>query len=86
MKNLKASIPVEWLTGASFNFYAWACGALLARAHARVGDMARVAGYCGNSTVLDNALAEWAEGYGDQTEQDHATLVDPLSAENQGLR
>jgi len=34
MKNLKASIPVEWLTGASFNFYAWACGALLARAHA----------------------------------------------------
>ena len=48
MKNLKASIPVEWLTGASFNFYAWACGALLARAHARVGDAARIAGYCGN--------------------------------------
>jgi len=23
MKNLKASIPVEFLTGASFNFYAW---------------------------------------------------------------
>jgi hypothetical protein len=21
MKNLKASIPVEWLTGKSFNFY-----------------------------------------------------------------
>jgi hypothetical protein len=67
MKNLKASIPVEWLTGASFNFYAWACGALLARAHARVGDMARIAGYCGNSTALDKALAEWAESYGDQT-------------------
>src|SRR6201996_7866717 len=78
MKNLKASIPVEWLTGASFNFYAWACGALLARAHARVGDAARIAGYCGNSTVLDNALAEWAESYGNQTEQDHATLVDSI--------
>jgi hypothetical protein len=24
MKDLKASIPIEWL-----NFYAWACGALL---------------------------------------------------------
>jgi uncharacterized protein (DUF2252 family) len=23
MKNLKAAIPIEWLTGASFNFYAW---------------------------------------------------------------
>jgi len=75
MKNLKASVPVEFLTGASFNFYAWACGAILARAHARTGDPARIAGYCGNSTALDEALAEWAESYGDQTEQDHATLV-----------
>ena len=68
MKNLKASIPVEFLTGASFNFYAWACGAILARAHARTGDPAHIAGYCGNSTVLDDALATWAESYGDQTE------------------
>ncbi len=75
MKNLKASIPIEWLTGSSFNFYAWACGAILSRAHARTGDPARVAGYCGNSTVLDEALAAWAESYGDQTERDHAALV-----------
>ena len=75
MKNLKASIPVEFLTGASFNFYAWACGAILARAHARTGDPARIAGYCGNSIALDEAMAEWAESYGDQTEEDHATLL-----------
>ena len=75
MKNLKASVPVEFLTGASFNFYAWACGAILARAHGRTGDPARIAGYCGNSTVLDEALAEWAESYGDQTEEDHTKLV-----------
>ena len=75
MKNLKASIPVEFLTGASFNFYAFACGAILARAHGRTGDPARIAGYCGNSTTLDDALAEWAESYGDQTEEDHARLV-----------
>jgi len=78
MKNLKASIPVEWLTGPSFNFYAWACGAILSRAHARIGDPARIAGYSGNSTVLDEALAVWAEGYGDQTETDHAALVDAI--------
>ena len=75
MKNLKASIPIEFLTGASFNFYAFACGAILARAHGRTGDPARIAGYCGNSTTLDDALAEWAESYGDQTEEDHARLV-----------
>ena len=75
MKNLKASIPVEFLTGASFNLYAWVCGTILARAHARTSDPSRIAGYCGNSTVLDEALATWAEQYGDQTERDHAALV-----------
>lgn len=80
MKNMKASIPVEWLTGQSFNFYAHACGALLARAHARVGDAAALAGYCGNSPVLDEALAKWAEAYGDQTERDHDRLVKAIKA------
>ena len=79
MKNLKASIPVEWLTGATFNFYAWACGSLLARAHARTGDAARIAGYCGNSESLDDALALWAESYGDQVESDHHALVSAIS-------
>jgi uncharacterized protein (DUF2252 family) len=75
MKDLKASIPVEGLTGASFSFYAWSCGVILARAHSRTGDPALIAGYCGNSPVLDEALAEWAERYGDQTERDHSLLV-----------
>lgn len=75
MKNMKGSIPVDLLSGAGFEFYAWACGALLARAHARTGDAAVIAGYCGGSTVLDEALAQWAESYGDQTENDHKLLV-----------
>jgi len=75
MKNLKASIPIDFLTGETFHFYGWACGVILARAHARTGDPARIAGYCGNSDELDSAFAKWAERYGDQTEQDHATLV-----------
>ena len=78
MKNLKASIPVEWLIDEAFNFYAFACGAILSRAHARGGDAARIAGYCGNSAVLDEALAEWAESYGDQTVKDHAALLEAI--------
>jgi Uncharacterized protein conserved in bacteria (DUF2252) len=35
MKNMKGSIPVKWLVGAPFNEYALACGAILARSHAR---------------------------------------------------
>jgi uncharacterized protein (DUF2252 family) len=75
MKNMKGSIPIEWLSGEAFNFYVWACGAILARAHARTTDIAFVAGYCGNSPVLDDALATFAEAYGDQTVLDHAALI-----------
>jgi uncharacterized protein (DUF2252 family) len=75
MKNMKGSIPTQWLSGEPVNFASWAYGALLARAHARTGDAAVVAGYLGNSDVYDSAIADWAEAYGDQTERDHAALV-----------
>jgi len=80
MKNLKGSIPIEWLTGETFDFHAWACGAILARAHARSSDAALIAGYCGKSQVLDTALAKWAEAYGDQTESDHAVLLKAIKS------
>jgi uncharacterized protein (DUF2252 family) len=75
MKNMKGGMPVEFLVGEQLSFYAWACGALLARSHARTGDPALIAGYCGSSTVFDEALADWAEAYGDQNTSDHAALV-----------
>jgi hypothetical protein len=82
MKNLKASVPVKWLTGASFNFYAWACGTVLARAHSRTGDPARIAGYCSAAKVLGEALADSAESYGDQTEQEFPTPLRQLKSLN----
>ena len=75
MKNMKASMPLEWLIGEPFYFWVYVCGGLLARAHSRMGDAAKIAGYCGKSEALDEALAEFAESYGDQTETDHASLV-----------
>ncbi len=75
MKNMKASMPIEFLTGEPFEFWAWGCGAILARAHARTGDAAKLAGYIGKGKLLAESLAEFAERYGDQTEKDHAALV-----------
>ena len=75
MKNMKASMPVSLMTGEPFEFWAFLCGALLARAHARFGDAVRIASYCGDEDTLDRALADFAEAYGDQTERDHAELV-----------
>lgn len=80
MKNMKASMPVAFLTGEPFDFWAFACGSILARAHARTGDAARISGYCGKSTALARALAEFAENYGDQTERDHDELVRAIKA------
>jgi hypothetical protein len=45
MKNLEAFVPIEWMIGDAFTCYCWATGALLARAHARTGDAAVIAGY-----------------------------------------
>ncbi len=75
MKNMKASMPIEFLTGEPFEFWAWACGALLSRAHARTGDAAKTAGYIGKSDAFATALTEFAESYGNQTERDHSALV-----------
>jgi hypothetical protein len=73
-------LPVEFLVGEQMSFYSFVCGALLARAHSRVGEPALIAGYCGNSKVLDEALADWAEAYGDQTASDHAALVEAINS------
>ncbi len=80
MKNMKAAMPIEFLTGEPFEFWAWGCGAILARAHARTGDAAKIAGYVGKGRVLAEALAEFAERYGDQTEKDHAALLEAIES------
>lgn len=54
--------------------YCGLCGWALALAHAKSGDPAMIAGYCGNSDALDEAIAEFALAYAKQTEQDHASL------------
>lgn len=55
--------------------YAQLCGRTLARAHARSGDPAVIAGYMGKSEVLDDAIASFSMAYADQTAVDYAALV-----------
>ena len=76
MKNMKGDIPVAGLTGQPLIYFSWAYGALLARAHARTGDAAAIAGYCGRDRQCDlrEALADWALAYGDQNEADFAAF------------
>jgi hypothetical protein len=55
--------------------YARVCGRTLARAHARSGDPAMIAGYMGKSAVIDDALASFAVAYAGQTAIDYAALL-----------
>ena len=57
-----------------------ACGWTLARAHARSGDPAAIAGYLGPGDNFDCALGEFAEHYADQTERDHAALLHAIAS------
>lgn len=76
----KGSVAVEELDPSGLATYAALCGAVLARAHARSGDAALIAGYLGRGDGFDHAVATFAERYGDVVVRDHAALVDAVSA------
>ena len=52
---------------------------MLAHAHARTGDPALITGYIGKSAEFNEALSDFAVAYADQTERDHAALVQAIS-------
>ena len=58
--------------------FAGFCGHALADAHARSGDSAMLSGYLGNADNFDQAIADFAVAYADQTERDHAALADAV--------
>ncbi|MEU9118569.1 DUF2252 domain-containing protein [Streptomyces sp. NPDC048506] len=74
-RNRKGSVDPAQLTGDQMDDYARMTGALLARAHAHSADPRLVAGYCGKSEELDEAIATFAVSYADRTEADHAELA-----------
>ena len=70
----KGSAIVELMKPPLMSAYAGYCGWTLARAHARSGDAAAIAGYLGTSDKFERALATFAETYADQNERDYAAL------------
>jgi uncharacterized protein (DUF2252 family) len=75
LKNRRLGGVSEISEGEALSDYAQLCGRTLARAHARSGDPAAIAGYAGKSGVLDDAIASFAMAYADQTNTDYAALV-----------
>ncbi len=71
----KASIDMTKLQPQELAAYSELCGELLARGHARSGDARVVAGYLGNGKRFQEAIADFAAKYANQTVADWKMLV-----------
>jgi len=71
LRDAKISAVVEGFDLDLMQTYARLCAWALARAHARSGDAAMIAGYMGASETFDDAIGEFAMEYADQNERDY---------------
>ena len=71
LHDMKGSADPAGFSSEQLTQYGALCGAVLARAHARSGDAAQIAGYLGKSTRFDAAVAEFARAYAAQNEADY---------------
>jgi uncharacterized protein (DUF2252 family) len=75
LKNRRLGGVSEIAEHEALSYYARLCGRTLARAHARSGHSAVIAGYMGRSDAFDDAIASFALAYANQTVIDLAALV-----------
>jgi uncharacterized protein (DUF2252 family) len=80
LRDMKISFPIEAMSVVQLNRYAGLCGSVLARAHAKSGDAAKISGYLGKTDAFDQALGGFSLAYADQTVRDHAALVAAVKA------
>ena len=75
LRDMKGSAEADGSDAPGLINYSRLCGLTLGRAHARSGNPALLAGYLGNGPVFDDALAQFAIAYADQTERDYEAFV-----------
>ena len=75
LRDMKISAEIDSMDDDMLRRYADACGWALARAHARSGDAAMIAGYMGSGRTFDEAICDFAGDYADQAERDHEAFV-----------
>jgi uncharacterized protein (DUF2252 family) len=80
LRDMKIKPMVEVFTAAVMREYAKLCGWVLARAHARSREPARISGYLGKNDSFDKAIADFSIAYADQTERDYEVLREAVRA------
>jgi uncharacterized protein (DUF2252 family) len=78
LRDMKISVVIEdWDTGL-LRQYGRMCAHALARAHARSGDAAMMAGYMGAGQTFDEAIMEFATEYSAQNRRDYRAFVSAI--------
>lgn len=80
LRDMRMKIDLDAMSRQDWFEYLEVCGWALARAHARTGDAARIAGYLGKNDTFDTAIEKFAVAYADQTERDYAALLKAIRA------
>jgi uncharacterized protein (DUF2252 family) len=75
LKDVKLKPTVEVAIPEGTEFWARYCGHALARAHARSGDPVLLSSYMDDGEAFEDAMADFATAYADQTERDHEALA-----------
>ena len=75
LRDMKMSAIIEDWDVRLLRVYARMCAHALARAHARTGDAAMIAGYIGTARTMDDAIGEFAVDYADQNRADYRAFV-----------
>jgi uncharacterized protein (DUF2252 family) len=75
LRDAKISAILEDWDLATLKEFGKLCAWALARAHARSGDPAKIAGYMGSNTTFDDAVCEFAAEYADQNLRDYRGFV-----------
>ena len=75
MRDMKMSAVIEDWDAGMLRQYGRMCAHALARAHARSGDAAMIAGYMGSGQTFDDAICEFATEYCSQNRSDYRAFI-----------
>jgi len=75
LRDMKMSAVIEDWDAGMLRQYGRMCAHALARAHARSGDAATIAGYMGSGQTFDDAICEFATEYSSQNRSDYRAFI-----------
>jgi uncharacterized protein (DUF2252 family) len=78
LRDMKMAAVLEDWDVSLLRAYGRVCAHALARAHARSGDAALIAGYIGSSRAFPDAVGEFAVAYADQNQRDYRAFLEQI--------